>query len=261
MNNFSFKLMRFASLFTITRMIGIKVSTFKKKSKLEDDKTISILSNPKDYLTDIVENGFSRKFIIPKELLSNIIKYCDNNKFLDIKEGSLHTIDYEIPTKPNSSGLWYQHNDAYNLCPDVKRLAHNHDILKIIREYLGAEPLIKSVAIWWSFPPDNSNYNHEYGFHYDIDAYKFIKFFIYLVDVDENTGPHSIIPSTHKSKNFFEKRNRRLTDDQVKSRYSDKKIVTVLGKAGDGFFEDTFTYHKGTTPKKPRLMLQVEYSL
>ena len=35
----------------------------------------------------------------------------------------------------------------------------------------------------------------------------------------------------------------------------------MLGKAGEGFFEDTFSYHKGTTPHKPRLIFQVEYSI
>jgi hypothetical protein len=115
--------------------------------------------------------------------------------------------------------------------------------------------------MWWSFPPEDDNYNSLYGFHYDIDALKFLKLFIYITDVDEDSGPHVIISKTHLKKSFFEKINRRLKDDQVEKLFNKDQINVMTADKGCGFFEDTFAYHKGTTPKKPRLILQMEYSL
>lgn len=262
MDSLSFKLMRYASLFSITRWIGTQLSIlFKKKIPLEKHpNSFFNVADVDAFISDLRENGYSRKFNISSDCVNEIINYCKSASFNDAVENKEFKIDYDYPAKPDSKGLWYQYLNAYNSCSTIKNLAHNPQILSIAKQYIGAEPVIKSVAVWWSFPPPDGKHNTEYGFHYDIDAYKFLKFFVYLVDVDENGGPHAIIPGTHKSKSFFEKKNRRLTDEQVHERYNCKP-VTILGKRGEGFFEDTFTYHKGTTPLKPRLMLQVEYSI
>jgi Phytanoyl-CoA dioxygenase (PhyH) len=261
MNNISFRIMRIISLFSIPRTIAIKLIALKKRVGLPEFINDAFKVDSGTLLNDVKEKGFSRKFSIPSQYLKDIIEYCKTADFTDIVEGKTFKIDYDNPQKPKSQGLWYQHNNSYQQNSTIQKLAHDHQMLNIAKSYLGTYPQIKSVTIWWSFPPNNAKPNHEYGFHYDIDAYKFIKFFIYLVDVDENCGPHSIISGTHKSKNLFEKRNRRLTDEDVKNRYDKNSIITMIGKAGEGFLEDTFTYHKGTTPKKPRLMLQVEYTL
>ncbi len=262
MNSLSFKLMRYASLFRFSRWVGTQLSLLTKKNiplELHPNNYCNI-NNVEEYLDDIRKNGFSRKFSISSDCLNEVIKFCQSTTFNDADEGKEFKIDYLNPIKPNSKGLWYQNLKVYDQCSTIKELAHNPKILSIAKNYLGTNPVIKSVALWWSFPPPDGIHKSEYGFHYDIDSYKFLKFFIYLVDVDDTRGPHTIIPGTHKRKSFFEKKNRRLTDAQVVERYNGKP-VTIYGKQGDGFFEDTFTYHKGNTPLRPRLMLQVEYSL
>ena len=50
-------------------------------------------------------------------------------------------------------------------------------------------------------------------------------------------------------------------DKNTIEKFNSKDINVMLGKAGEGVFEDTFSYHKGTTPQKPRLIFQVEYSI
>ena len=61
----------------------------------------------------------------------------------------------------------------------------------------------------FSNPPGN-----EYGFHYDVDDFKFLKLFFYLNDVDENCGPHVYVKNNGK-KNFKEYINRRVDDNYV----------------------------------------------
>ena len=43
------------------------------------------------------------------------------------------------------------------------------------------------------YPPNN-----EFGYHYDIDGFKFVKIFFYLTEVNENDGPHVFIKNTGK---------------------------------------------------------------
>ncbi len=40
-----------------------------------------------------------------------------------------------------------------------------------------------------------------------------------------------------------------------------QNVITIFGKAGFGFAEDTIAFHKGTPPlNKPRLILQIEFA-
>ena len=51
-----------------------------------------------------------------------------------------------------------------------------------------------------------------------------------------------------------------MSEKDAQEKYKDQ-INVITGKAGDGFFEDTFSYHKGTHPNKRRLLLQFEYAI
>lgn len=252
--------MRYSALFRISRNIGITFSRFKKRKLISRHESPDFSIDVKKFVDNIKQKGFSPFFQISKRQLDEILFYCNSAKFKDTESGHEYQIDVNNPINPSNTE-WYQNFDIYQDCTAVRELAHDNYLVEVAKKYLGVEPTLKSIVAWWSFPPKNSEYTPTYGFHYDIDALKFIKFFIYLVDVDENTGPHVIIENTHKSKSFFEKRNRRLKDGQVEGRYSKDRIHTFVGPAGSGFFEDTFAYHKGMSPLKPRLMLQVEYSI
>ncbi|MEQ1954800.1 phytanoyl-CoA dioxygenase family protein [Mesorhizobium yinganensis] len=98
-------------------------------------------------------------------------------------------------------------------------------------------------------------------YHHDMDRLSFVKLFIYLTDVDMESGPHTLIPATHRKRpgGFWEAR-----------RYSDKELdkagllsreVKITGPAGTVFLVDTSTLHKGSHPiSRPRLVAQMEYS-
>ena len=85
--------------------------------------------------------------------------------------------------------------------------------------------------------------------------------FVYITDVDENGGPHAIISKTHLAKDMYEKKNRRLTDEMADNKYEKDRFFVMKGERGTCFFEDTFSYHKGTIPCYPRLILQLEFSI
>lgn len=252
------KTMRLMARFQFSRKIAI--GFLKKNSTIERVHDSNFNINTTNFVSELREKGFSSTFKIPTNVLNEIIEYSKSVNYTGLTSQKNFSIDYNNPKKKGSD-LWYLDKNIYKNCKAVYNLAHNEDLVNIAKAYIGSEPKIHQVHSWWSFPKEDDNYVHNYGYHYDIDALRFVKFFIYLTDVDIDAGPHVIIANTHKRKTWFQKFNRRITEEDVKKRFRKDDVTVMLGKAGEGFFEDTFSYHKGTAPKKPRFILQVEYSI
>ena len=97
-------------------------------------------------------------------------------------------------------------------------------------------------------------------YHYDCDYRKFLKIFIYLNDVDIDSGPHVYVEKTHKKKFFKHILAERINDDEINKIYglSNQKVFTK--QEGSIVIEDTFGLHKGIVPKsKSRYALILEY--
>jgi len=254
--------MRILCLTRPTRSLSIIIiNLFKnKKNDIQFQNDLKIIHDKESILKEINDIGFSSNIDIPKELLNEIISYAKNAIFKEQIGDNSFSIDYLNPINPSNS-LWYGNHEIMNDCNALQKIIFNKDILNICEEYFGSKPRLIGSHCWWSFPPDDIEIHHQYGFHYDIDSFKFLKIFIYLNNVDIETGPHEILIGTHKKKSFKEKLNRRLSDAAVKDSDKYDNSVCKTGPKGTMFFEDTFSYHKGNTPKKPRLMLQIEYTI
>lgn len=79
-------------------------------------------------------------------------------------------------------------------------IANDLAVLSIVQDYLGATPTI-SILICWSIPKDGVAKDAQL-FHRDVSDYKFVKLFIYLTDVVEESGPHLYIKQTVNSTKF-----------------------------------------------------------
>ena len=253
------KIMRTVTMFSVLRFIAIKLKKTRKKPTLKRIHNKDLELDTQKVYSEIETNGFSSILKISNKRLERIIDYAKKTKFREINKDELFSIDYNNPKRP-SKNLWYIQDNAI-ACEAIEELVYDSKILDIAKRYLTKEPTVQDVRMWWSFQDKNTGYNPTYGYHYDIDAYKFLKLFVYLTDVDEESGPHVIISKTHKSKSLFEKMNRRLKEEQVKAKFDNSRINIMTAPKGAGFFEDTFAYHKGTNPKKPRLIMQIEYSI
>ncbi|MEG3858155.1 hypothetical protein [Microcoleus sp. herbarium12] len=152
----------------------------------------------------------------------------------------------------------------------LKRLEKDAGILAIAAKFLGAEPVHMGSEISWSFPVPAENHVQQREaaqvFHYDLDDYRFIKFFFYLTDVDMFSGPHTYVSGTHKGKKLMHQvigtRCADIDDEKIVEHYGDRNVINICGKAGFGFVENPLCFHRGTQPiKKARLMLQLEYTI
>lgn len=143
--------------------------------------------------------------------------------------------------------------------PHFLSLANNPVILSAVGQVLGAKPTISYMAAWWSIAHGESA-QHAELFHRDVDDLRFIKLFIYLTDVDEESGPHVFVRGTHKQNKLTE--IRRLSEEEVAGAFGAENILLFTGPAGTCFLENTYGIHRGVPPtKRPRLLMQVLYSL
>jgi hypothetical protein len=144
-------------------------------------------------------------------------------------------------------------------CPEVVALANHPRLLEAAARYLCCKPTISSISVWWSLPADGTAQEAE-NWHRDVDEWRFVKFFLYMTDVDEAGGPHCFVRGSHRSPRF--RRIRRIDDREVSRVFPAQDQLRITGRSGDAFLEDTFGLHKGQPPTgRLRLLLQVEYSI
>ena len=143
--------------------------------------------------------------------------------------------------------------------PNVLTIANDPAILSMASEYFNATPSIDYIGSWWSFPSNNLALTQSY--HRDIDTLNSLKFFIYLTDVDQNSGPFVYIKGSHDS-TYKTKKDKMHGDEEIHNLYGKEEIKDIVGKKGHNFIADTYGFHKGLAPKENnRLVLQIIYTL
>ncbi len=141
----------------------------------------------------------------------------------------------------------------------LHELACREDLVAVVTRYFRCTPVLDSIQAWWSYPSEESPQEAE-NFHRDNESIRFLKFFIYLTDVDEGAGPHVMVETSSSSGKLTDLR--RLTDEEVEAAFGTHRIKRISGCAGDAFMEDTFGIHKGQPPlNKRRLLVQFRYSV
>ena len=168
-------------------------------------------------------------------------------------------LDLENPVAPMNMFTTRQGLDRH---PVIAALKGDPVLLAIASEYLGCEPIVISSLIWAS-PPFGDGPSSEAAqmFHFDMAHPHFMKFFVYLTDVDEANGPHCVVPGTHrrdlKGWKYRLKMGDRIQDEDIERDYP-KITQEVTGPKGTIFAEDTRAFHKGKHPRSGvRFVLEV----
>jgi hypothetical protein len=145
--------------------------------------------------------------------------------------------------------------------PAVQRLITDAGLAQIAQEYVGCEPILTSVTLW--LDPVYAGTYAAHVYHYDNDGPSFVKFFIYLTDVDAESGAHAFIQGSHphgKPAQFGRAGPR--PREQLIDYYGVENELIFTGPAGLILAEDTAGFHKGTTLTKGyRLLLQLQYAV
>lgn len=99
-------------------------------------------------------------------------------------------------------------------------------------------------------------------YHFDLDRPHFLKFFVYLSDVDDENGPHHFVRGSHKDPRRGALADRRFQDEEVAKAYDlTRDEVIFRAPRGTIFAEDTRGLHKGAPLRSgERLVFQLEYA-
>lgn len=144
-------------------------------------------------------------------------------------------------------------------CPHVVDLMNDSLAIELAERYIGCRPTISGVRIDWSFASGNGTEEVQ-RFHRDHDDWAFLKFFLYLTDVDEGSGPHQFVVGSHRTSERFSAAQ--YPDELVERDFGLTNAVKILGPRGTCFYEDTWGIHKGIVPNtRSRLIFQVQYSI
>lgn len=246
---------------------------FRRPSYEMSQETPSILDNINvdTLVSGIRSDSYAPGINLPQAVIQEILEYAqsapcyaDRNSAASFYYSDKEQAETSLGRKIRLGSYFHAQG-----CAAVRKLENDPTILAIAAKYLGAPPLHIASELWWSFPVEGTPMEQLKAaqvFHYDLDDYRFIKFFFYLTDVDLYSGPHVLIRGSHKNKKLSHQllgvRCASKPDEDIVDCYGAENLVTICGSAGLGFAEDATCFHKGTLPtQKERLLLQIEFAI
>jgi hypothetical protein len=215
--------------------------------------------------------GFSKTFQLNASQVEEIKKYVFDENNINIKKNNTNKNDLLKKNNEDLSSYFKRlqkenisrFTGSINLSKEstLRDVIFSNSIMEFARAYLDCNNFSVNATFFVSNPlqiTEKEKYRNAQYFHWDNDFRKFFKLYIYLTEVDLDSGPHVYIPETHKDKLPEYKLCRLYSDKKVYDDYPNPKIFT--GKAGSLFLVDSYGLHKGEAPKsKSRLMLNVHY--
>lgn len=159
-----------------------------------------------------------------------------------------------------------------NLTSPLKKIIKESKIFEITYRALELSPKDTFFRIYCDtlIRPDNlkkyksltikKNYDDALLFHKDHDALKFLKYFLYLTDCYETSGPHRYIKSSARKAPLKFLGYSRIPSEPIFDYYHKDSLVTFTGPKGFNFIEDTTGFHRGDLPiAGKRVMLSIVF--
>jgi ectoine hydroxylase-related dioxygenase (phytanoyl-CoA dioxygenase family) len=174
----------------------------------------------------------------------------------------LHKYDRNSPIAANYSLTPDDTTDV----PEVQELVSDPTLINVAQNYLKSKSIFTGIGLGYSArakeePDDNAAQT----FHWDMERIKWLRFFIYLTDVDKDTGPHCFIKGSHRAgvlpKEVYTKGYVRHNDDEVLKIFGSDSYLEFTAKKGTIIAEDSRGLHKGKALNNgERLLLAFELS-
>ena len=146
------------------------------------------------------------------------------------------------------------------------RLGLNKSLLDIANTYLGMWTKLEYIDVWYTPPADESERKSSQRWHRDFNDRHLLKAFLYLVDVDQETGPFEYVPRSAPGSELDHLWPWRPLgdnyppDDELAAKIEGKSVSFVAPK-GTVIFCNTSGFHRGGFASgKPRALATVTYS-
>jgi hypothetical protein len=274
-----FVLMRSIARFEVIRNLAVHAQTLMRQpldryvaQLRERTSEFFTMADPAAFAEALDRDGFSLGLSLSAATVRDLVEYALANHCWADRDPAHGFSPGRIEQARQKLGrrfLLAQYFNTRQRCPLIARLVEDPVLLEIAARYLGTVPKLVGVGLWWSYAEEADAHARNRAaqmIHFDLDDFKFVKFFFYLTDVDSTAGPHVIVRATHRDKSPIRRgeaiRIRRYSDEEVETAFGKDRIVSIMGPAGTGFVEDTLCLHKGAVPTaRSRLLLQVQYAL
>ena len=256
--------------FQIVRSIMVFFSKYRAANNYQEKNSLYDNINVNDVVESLKKDSLYLGINLPPSILNEILDFAKHANCYG--DGNLqYGFSYsEKELAQKKYGKVFRLGRYFNsslLCPAIQKLESDPKLLQIAAKYLEAEPLHTGTRLWWSFAGQAKAYEKTrfaQVFHYDLDDYRCLKFFFYLTDVDLSDGPHVCILKSHNKKKLTHilSLSKVHSDKNIIDYYGAESEVTICGKAGFGFAEDPFCFHKGKPPtSRDRLILEIQFSI
>lgn len=196
---------------------------------------------------------------VPEEIVENLATKCS----LDMYASHGKKVDMCYEGKQDAPPQIKLSVSACSTYEELYQISADPFLLSIVQRYMGVPPIFNTpTAFLNSFTKVNDKQLSDTAqlYHHDMHRLGFVKVFIYLTDVDENSGPHTLVQKTHRTRPDHLWADGRHTDEAIAEAGIGGDEINITGKAGTVFLVDTSCLHKGAHPKSnARLMAQVQY--
>lgn len=205
-------------------------------------------------LSELKVSGVSRLApLAPKDAIAQIYDYFVQQPVIG-PQGAVALADLDADAAAAAYPL-----KTVLACPGLLPMINAASVLSVIGAYLGCKPTLSSLGVRWSFPTSRARPTIQ-NFHRDVDDWRFLKLFVYLTDVDEGSGPHTYVRTSHRS--AFATHAQGYDLDELARRFGPENIDVITGERGTTFLADTIGVHRGGgVATRPRLILQAQYSI
>ena len=148
------------------------------------------------------------------------------------------------------------------------RACASHRMLDIANTYLGLWSKLEYVDMWYSVPqPEDKDRVSSQRWHRDFNDKHLLKAFLYLVDVDEGTGPFQFVPGSQAGGRYANEWPWRPLGDnyppenELERRLPRDAVKTFTGSKGTFLFCNTSGFHRGGfATVKARVLATCTYS-
>jgi hypothetical protein len=151
--------------------------------------------------------------------------------------------------------------------PHLLDVANRPTVLEAIELVFGCKPTLSVMDCWWVLASydysDSEARRNAQMLHRDVDDWSQIKLFIYLTNVEANTGAHLFLKGSHRGQIAPGiAAGTRNVELEIARGSQAEKLLTVTGPAGTAWLENSFGLHVGTLPESgDRLTLAIAYTL
>jgi hypothetical protein len=193
--------------------------------------------------------------------------FAESNNIVGEAKQVLSSFDVAAPPAGKNRKRFLQNVlDASSLTHDsaIIRFALRQDVLAAVSEYLRIVPFLTSIQVFHSDTVDDVPTSSQL-YHCDGDDVTQVKVFIYCSDVNEESGPLTVLDAdatAEVQRSTSYRYRQRLTDDEVE-RVLGARHHAILGPEGTTAFVDTSRcFHFGSRVGRdapPRLAAMIQY--